>query len=162
MSHLERSSPYMGCVLLEVVMEEMTSLLEFSRHNDSNPRGRTASQTSYISKHREPVICHITEIQTHMFIHTYTGIDTHNMYTHVHAHRLFHTYTHMCIHTCMGMHVQIHPLYTHTHTLVRACANTHTCTCHRHTYMCIFHTLSFLPGISVPFISPPSSFPLLG
>lgn len=78
-----------------------------------------------------------TDIQTHMLIHTYTGIDTHNMYTHVHAHRLSHTYTHMCIHTCMGMHVQTH---THAHA-----TGTHTCA----------YSIPFLSCLASQFLSSP-------
>ena len=95
MSHLERPSPYMGCVLLEVVMEEMTSLLEFSRHNDSNPRGRTVSQTSYISKHREPVICHIHR-DTNTHVHSYIHRHRYSQYAYTCGCRDFSIHIHIC------------------------------------------------------------------
>lgn len=91
----------MGCVLLpEVVMEEMTSLLALSRHKDPNPRGRTVFRTSYISKHREPVICHIHR-DTHMFIHTYTGINTQYVYTCACTQTFPYIYTYTYVHSYM-------------------------------------------------------------
>ena len=146
--------------------------MKFSRHKGPNPKERTVLKPSYISKHREPVICHIHRCrQTHEFIYTQAHmltIHTH-MYMHTlehtctyaHEHTCAHTFTRVCTHSHMHGHTCAYTFITyihvcthgHTNMNILTCAFMHVIGTHIHTHMYITYP-SFLPGISVSFIFP--------